>query len=1458
MVTKNVNIDVSKAVASLARLTQSIKDHNISITTAKNATNDLANAASKTVTKINALRDAITEQIKASNASRAELNRLTKEVQKTSTSFDKLNMVLPTATQRLDTFSTHLRTSNIELNQLVARLANVNINLAQFRHVLSQVEQWTGRVRDGFRTLRTSSAMLENMLDRDSRALAQNTTNLRAFDSEIRRLVGTMKMKNLTVGQQVALMHADAASTQRATKSLFELYFSMRNIVRIGANIIFFGAVYKGIEYLRSAIAESTEWEKRISEIRTISDRAAVSTDQWVAALTNLSNAFGITVLDSAEASYQALSNQVTNATTTLGFLRQEQILSTTAVSSLKSAVDATSSIIQAYGLTSASAASINAVLFKSVELGRFRLQDISETIGRVAILSNQLGVSFVEQQAALSLITKQGVNASEAMTYLRNVEFALIKPTERMKEVLTNWGYTSGETAVQSLGLVEVLRRLSIEAAQGGDKASEFVEMMGRLRSVIGITALTQKNYTEEVNAYMKAQESYLTAYQERMSSIDTRANQQLQRFHNLWMSVGREVLKQIVELLEAWGGAGQVLVNFTSNLGRGIASLVAYRLSVWALKITLGEVTIATRQLTAEERLYNAQMRYANTTRALQVAGLTGLILVIYEAITASTKLRAEMIALGEESKANATKEITTNLLRMQMEFDTKQELMEKSFESELRLTRQRNSVLQRENSLLAKSLAKGWEESAESMKAAIEAPLKELHDRIAAERSAIDKLRTDLEQRRLKNEKDQAKASLDEKIQSIQEQETTTPIQKIEQLMRLRVQLNAQANTAMQANDTETYDNLKDRSKELEKEIKTRIKEVSKETKKEAKDLEREATKDEHHLLEQQARQASFFLGQRVRSGYTRRRGTSQYNPFDLMRRMQGLSWEDVVSGSQGIGADQPELTQVQQRQLENAQKRFNPAIDTTNRLFLRQLELVRNNQDDLIALSKSLDEAANAQIRMGKAIAAAQILQQKATVDRLLPQNIAKDPGVAAAELQKELQTAITAEVRKRNELEKSHSEQVLREAKAREANQLVKEVQFNQLKELLKEIDTAKYSDYTKASPEELKVLVEEFRSNYRNARLKATSLGMTPQQSSIIFAEAQKRAELIDKTIEQRKTELKLAEQTTIETNKQEYFKQTQNERKKRFTDLSTKIGDVLSTAPGTLDPFTQLLGDTKETFNEEVLRSKMARNEQYGSGKAGMSVLRLLDQLKETKQLLQNIKNTDDVTQQVEGVKKLREQLDVVAPLYADFISKHPIKLLGGGVLDTDWSGGTSNENLRTYGQGLGDMRQQLDAILRLTTTPLNVPTPQTVQSQQLNIGPLAQDIQNFSQSLQQATQVLQVLPNMPPVDPYAQLKANWAAANYQALGGTVGSDVLPTYLTRGETVMTAQASRTFAPYLHQMNNQASVTRTNSTQYNFGDIHVSVPTGTAPNQANAVISEIQRRIRLGQLSLRG
>jgi TP901 family phage tail tape measure protein len=257
-----------------------------------------------------------------------------------------------------------------------------------------------------------------------------------------------------------------------------------RSIVRIATIQVLHQWVSRLTGAFRQGVVQAIEYQKRIAEIQTILQTARISTARWATELQRVSDEWGLDLLDTAEAAYQTLSNQVADGADSLEFLAKAARFAVTTVASQEDAVNLLTAALNAFNLQAVETDKVAASFFKTIELGRVRASEMANALGRTAVPAAQLGITLNELQTAYTVATIRGVKFTEASTLIRNVILKLIRPTDNMKTLLREWGVDSGEAAIKTFGFAGVLAKLE-EATQGS--STELGNLFGRIRAITG-----------------------------------------------------------------------------------------------------------------------------------------------------------------------------------------------------------------------------------------------------------------------------------------------------------------------------------------------------------------------------------------------------------------------------------------------------------------------------------------------------------------------------------------------------------------------------------------------------------------------------------------------------------------------------------------------------------------------------------------------------------------------------------------------------------------------------------------------------------------------------------------------------------------------------------------------------------------------------------------------------------
>jgi TP901 family phage tail tape measure protein len=601
----------------------------------------------------------------------------------------------------------------------------------------------------------------------DLRAMTNAAGAAKLWGRAILQVEGESRKKNKTVQKQTEIVDQEATAQRNAAAGAQHLG-RMWLTLRIAAGVLISRGITELINAIRQSTQDAAELSRRIAEVQTVSLelsgrflKTAKSTGEWKTELQALSRAFGIPTLETTEALYQALSNQVVRAGNATNFMAQEMKLAITAASTLDEAVSVTSTVINAFHKDTSEAARINAVLFKAVDLGRFRLNELGSEFGRVSVLSNQLGISFEEQAGSIALLTRLGLNADVAQTLLTNVQLKLIKPTKTMTELFGQWGVTSGEAAVKTFGFSNVIRKLAEATEVGGDQMAELGEIFQDLRAITGAQGLVSNfsQLEDTISQVSNATEAFNTSFALSIEALGRRSSIEFEKLRQEFLNTfGEKLLRTFVFASEAFGGADNVLRSLLSTGVRAAEVYLAYQAAILAvstaqslMNINTGRSTIFLQTNTAAATANSVALIQLTAAQAAATLGITALIAGLSEfiirAATAKQKIDNSLLSLRSELLERSREELekTTNKI------DTFSKSIERSNSTIFRTYLQFVASIRAVNTALSEDFAKKFKKIRETMADGLkvstdvlEDRLKELTKRIDDVKKAIDDLK------------------------------------------------------------------------------------------------------------------------------------------------------------------------------------------------------------------------------------------------------------------------------------------------------------------------------------------------------------------------------------------------------------------------------------------------------------------------------------------------------------------------------------------------------------------------------------------------------------------------------------------------------------------------------------------------------------------------------------------
>lgn len=467
---------------------------------------------------------------------------------------------------------------------------------------------------------------LERTMQRSGLSAAQLQAHVNGFKvGNIPILVGKMG----EVDRALRRTATGFAVLEKESKSAAgSMWLSWENVARVMQIQGWHAAFSKTASVAKESAIEFRKFQQSIALIQTITDDATNSTTAWEVALRRTSDAFNVPLLEVSAAAYNTVSNQIARSTDATKFLAVASKFGKVTNSDLTASVNILSSVINAYGTSSGDAGEIAARLFKVIDLGRVNTDQLNTSLGNQLAVAAQLGISYEEVGAALSVMTNQGVGTDTALTNLGAVMTKLLKPSKSFQEFLSGKGYDSGVAAVKAEKLYGIIQLLNEELRKGGVSAvaADLQDVRAiRFGSSFGgdkQTALFLKNHELIKNSTSQFEKAYINSVNN-VGEVWERNNNRIQNI--LKADIGKSFLtvlttmqsgvlaqegtfKTFAELFKTFANVVQGVVGPLNAMTNGLGSLMG----------ATGDSTVLTKGFSYT--LIATGVVYATTNKSIQ----------------------------------------------------------------------------------------------------------------------------------------------------------------------------------------------------------------------------------------------------------------------------------------------------------------------------------------------------------------------------------------------------------------------------------------------------------------------------------------------------------------------------------------------------------------------------------------------------------------------------------------------------------------------------------------------------------------------------------------------------------------------------------------------------------------------------------------------------------------------
>lgn len=277
---------------------------------------------------------------------------------------------------------------------------------------------------------------------------------------------------------------------------------------------------------------------------------------------------FGLLNEQTIPALYQAISAGVPTDNV-LSFMSTAAQASIGGVTSLETAVDGITSVVNAYGEEAINAQQASDLMFTAVKLGKTDFDQLSRSLFQVVPTAASLGLEFGNVTAALASLTSQGTPTSVATTQLRQLMVELQKPTTKVSKLFEEMAGKSFPDFINEGGnLADALQMISDGATEGDVELAGLFGSVEALNAFLGLTGANAEGFADNLAEMAGSAGATEKAFDTMSQGMQFQIDRMRAKFQTFLTNIGRSLEPFVTPLFEALGDALSFLDAFFSGV--------------------------------------------------------------------------------------------------------------------------------------------------------------------------------------------------------------------------------------------------------------------------------------------------------------------------------------------------------------------------------------------------------------------------------------------------------------------------------------------------------------------------------------------------------------------------------------------------------------------------------------------------------------------------------------------------------------------------------------------------------------------------------------------------------------------------------------------------------------------------------------------------------------------------
>lgn len=530
-----------------------------------------------------------------------ETKELKSEMDLLATQFDKNESAMSKTTRMHELYGKQIESSKAQLNQLVEGLEKANKKHEDSKPALEAARQ---KVEE----LTKKQADLKAKLDEVEKATGKNSDEWKKANDAVTAATSELIVaeKELKAADEEFLRSGRVLADWQTTVNKAEIElnelnkeFQNTSLVKawgnqfsdIGSKMAEFGEdlskyVTAPLVALGGAsIKAAADFEEGMAKIYTIAMDQAEPMEKMQKELIQLSNDTGFSLDDLTEATYQTVSASV-DATEAVDFMTHAVKLARAGFTSTTRAVDILTTVMNSYGKETYDVEYLTDLLLKTQNDGKVIIDQLASSIGVIIPLAANYHVGIEQIAAAYATMTKQGVPAERATTFMRALFTELENQSKDVAEVLKNeTGKSFAQLMDSGSSLADVLEILYNKM----DKNSEsYQQLFKNVRSGQAAASLAADGFSI-LRTELERMENVTGLTDRALEQLETptlKAKRAVNQLKNATVDVGESLIEQFTPAFEkavdairkgtdAYVGLSDETKNLITNTGLLVAAI-------------------------------------------------------------------------------------------------------------------------------------------------------------------------------------------------------------------------------------------------------------------------------------------------------------------------------------------------------------------------------------------------------------------------------------------------------------------------------------------------------------------------------------------------------------------------------------------------------------------------------------------------------------------------------------------------------------------------------------------------------------------------------------------------------------------------------------------------------------------------------------------------------------------